>query len=76
LNLVSFPGQLNSLLKNVKSDRTPLLKRYITIPILLSPERDETLAKMTDNRVGAFSHDLVINFDSFIEQIVFNAMII
>jgi mediator of RNA polymerase II transcription subunit 8 len=65
LNLVSFPGQLNSLLKNVKSDRTPLLKRYITIPILLSPERDETLAKMTDNRVGAFSHDLVNSFDNF-----------
>jgi hypothetical protein len=47
------------LLKNVKSERTPLLKRYLSIPILLSPERDDTLSKLTDNRVSAFSHDLV-----------------
>jgi hypothetical protein len=52
-------GQLNTLLKNVKSDRTPLFKRYITIPILLSPEPDELLAKLSENRVTSFSHDLV-----------------
>lgn len=55
-------GQLNSILKNVKSDRTPLLKRYIAIPLLLSPDRDEELAKITDSRVGSFSHDLVPHY--------------
>ena len=57
--LYDSSGQLNSLLKNIKSDRTPLFKRYITIPILLSPEPDELLAKTTENRVASFSHDLV-----------------
>lgn len=40
--------QMNSLLKNIKSERTPLLKKYISLPILLSPERDEELAKLTE----------------------------
>jgi hypothetical protein len=39
---------MNSLLKNVKSERTPILKKYISLPILLSPERDEELAKLTE----------------------------
>lgn len=35
-------------MKNIKHERTPILKKYITLPILLSPERDEELLKLTD----------------------------
>lgn len=55
-------GQLNSLLKNVKHERTPSLKKYICLPLALAPERDEELVKMTEGRVHHFSHDLVPDY--------------
>ena len=55
-------GQLNSLLKTVKHERTPTLKRYICLPLHLSPERDEDLHKLTEGRVATFSHDLVPDY--------------
>ncbi len=55
-------GQLNSLLKTVKHERTPPLKRYICLPLALSPDRDEDLARMTEGRVAAFPHDLVPDY--------------
>ena len=55
-------GQLNSLIKTVKHERAPMLRKYTTLPLLLSADRDEDLAKMTDNRVGSFNHDLVPHY--------------
>ena len=51
-------GQMNSLLKNIKSEtsKNPPLqyKKYITLPLFLSPDRDEELVKMTEGRVATF----------------------
>jgi len=55
-------GQMNSLLKTMKHEKTPSLKKYITLPLLLSPDRDEELLKITEHRVQTFSHDLVPNY--------------
>lgn len=55
-------GQLNTLLKNMKHERTPALRRYICLPLALSPDRDEELARMTEGRVAAFPHDLVPDY--------------
>lgn len=56
-------GQLNSLLKNIKNpERTPNLKKYICLPLLLSPERDEAVLRLTEGRVATFSHDLVPHY--------------
>ncbi|QQP55074.1 Mediator of RNA polymerase II transcription subunit 8 [Caligus rogercresseyi] len=52
-------GQLNSFLKFVKQERTPVLKKYATLPLILSPDKDEDLLKLTESRVPSFSHDLV-----------------
>nr|ACO11868.1 Mediator of RNA polymerase II transcription subunit 8 [Lepeophtheirus salmonis] len=52
-------GQLNSFLKFVKQERTPPLRKYATLPLILSPDKDEELLKLTENRVPSFSHDLV-----------------
>lgn len=56
-------GQMNSLMKNIKAEASknpPLLyKKYITLPLFLSQDRDEEMAKMTDGRVAMFSHDVV-----------------
>jgi len=60
-------GQLNSLLKSVKTpERSTMtgsnLRRYTTLPLNLSADRDEELARLTDQRVGTFSHDLVPHY--------------
>lgn len=55
-------GQMNSLLKQMKQEKTPQLKKYITLPLLLSPDRDEELLKLTEHRVSTFSHDLIPNY--------------
>jgi len=55
-------GQMNSLLKQMKHEKTPTLRKYITLPLLLSPDRDEELLKLTEHRVATFSHDLIPNY--------------
>ncbi len=56
-------GQLNSLLKAVKSnDRTPPLKKFVCLPLALSPDRDEELLRVTEGRVGIFAFDLVPDY--------------
>ena len=54
--------QINSLMKNLKHERTPILKKYITLPILLSPERDDELLKISDQRVATFSHEIAPHY--------------
>jgi len=51
-------GQMNAMLKIMKNDKTPLLRNLIVLPLLLSPDPDEELAKATQNRVGALTHDI------------------
>lgn len=55
-------GELNSLLRQMRHEKTPVLKKYITLPLILSPERDEELLKLTEHRVATFSHDLIPNY--------------
>ncbi|KAK2705019.1 hypothetical protein QYM36_017164 [Artemia franciscana] len=52
-------GQLNQLLKVLKNEKTPLLRNYVTLPLKLSQEPDESLMMTTEGRVKTFSHDLV-----------------
>ena len=63
-SLALISGQMNSLMKNIKAEATnkqpPLLyRRYILLPLFLSPDRDEELVKLTEGRVTTFSHDVV-----------------
>ena len=51
-------GQMNSLLKAMKHEKNPSNK-YITLPLLLSADKDEELLKFTEHRVATFSHDLI-----------------
>ncbi|XP_037092214.1 mediator of RNA polymerase II transcription subunit 8-like [Pollicipes pollicipes] len=55
-------GQLNNLLRVLKHEKTPLLRNRVTLPLLLSPERDEELVRLTEGRVPAFAHDLVPHY--------------
>ncbi|CAG0916282.1 unnamed protein product [Notodromas monacha] len=52
-------GELNSLLKTIKNEKTPLLRNYVSLPLMLNPEKDDALLQLTDNRVPFFNHDSV-----------------
>nr|SVE92781.1 EOG090X0JK2 [Megafenestra aurita] len=55
-------GQMNTLLKVMKNDKTPLLRNLIVLPLVLSPDADEELKQATEGRVVAFSHDITPDF--------------
>ena len=38
------------------------LRRYTTLPLSLSADRDDDLVRVTEHRVGTFSHDLVPHY--------------
>ena len=38
------------------------LRRYTTLPLHLSADRDDDLVRVSESRVGAFSHDLVPHY--------------
>lgn len=43
-NFALLSGQLNTINKLLKSDKTPSFRNQVIIPLLLSPDRDEDLA--------------------------------
>ncbi|XP_074650420.1 mediator of RNA polymerase II transcription subunit 8-like [Tubulanus polymorphus] len=55
-------SQLNSLHKLLKSDRCPPLRNYILLPLVLNPDRDPELEKLSEGRVLTFDHALVPDY--------------
>lgn len=43
-NFALLSGQLNTINKLLKSEKTPSFRHQVIIPLLLSPDRDEDLA--------------------------------
>ncbi|XP_067677842.1 mediator of RNA polymerase II transcription subunit 8-like [Haliotis asinina] len=61
-NFALLSGQLNSLGKQLKGDKITTLRNYVLFPVLLSPERDLELEKLTEERVLAFNHEVVPDY--------------
>ncbi|CAG5861599.1 unnamed protein product [Menidia menidia] len=61
-NFALLSGQLNSINKLLKNEKTPSFRSQVIIPLLLSPDRDEDLAKLTEMRVPVFSHEIVPDY--------------
>ena len=57
-NFALISGQINNMMKVIKSDRTPAYRNRIVLPLLLSPDHDEELFKLTEGRVAMFNHDM------------------
>ncbi|KAG1654496.1 Mediator of RNA polymerase II transcription subunit 8 [Nymphon striatum] len=55
-------GQINSLLRCIKNEKNTVLRNLIALPLMLCPDRDEELSKITENRVPAFSHEVVPDY--------------
>ena len=51
-------GQLNTLNKVLKHEKTPLVRNQVVIPLVLSPDRDEDLMRQTGGRISVFSHEV------------------
>ncbi|KAM9482890.1 mediator of RNA polymerase II transcription subunit 8 [Clarias gariepinus] len=58
-NFALLSGQLNTINKLLRNEKTPSYRNQVIIPLLLSPDRDEELAKLTEQRVPVFSHEIV-----------------
>ncbi|XP_066481418.1 mediator of RNA polymerase II transcription subunit 8 [Tiliqua scincoides] len=58
-NFALLSGQLNTLNKVLKHEKTPLLRNQVIIPLVLSPDRDEEIMRQTEGRVPVFSHEVV-----------------
>lgn len=58
-NFALVSGQLNTINKLLRNEKTPSFRNQVIIPLLLSPDRDEDLAKLTEQRVPVFSHEIV-----------------
>lgn len=57
-NFALISGQLNNMMKVVRSEKTPIYRNRILLPLTLSPDRDEHLCMLTEGRVAAFNHDM------------------
>lgn len=62
LHIVILLLQLTSLSKILSHDKCPVLRNLTVLPLLLSPERDEQLAQLSEHRVTTFAHDLVPDY--------------
>ncbi|XP_028259872.1 mediator of RNA polymerase II transcription subunit 8 isoform X2 [Parambassis ranga] len=61
-NFALLSGQLNTINKLLRNEKTPSFRTQVIIPLLLSPDRDEDLAKLTEQRVPVFSHEIVPDY--------------
>ncbi|PSN47445.1 Mediator of RNA polymerase II transcription subunit 8 [Blattella germanica] len=61
-NFALMSGHLTSLSKLLSHDKSPPLRNLTVLPLLLSPDRDEELLRLTEGRVPTFSHDLVPDY--------------
>lgn len=55
-------GQLNSLGRVLKNEKVPALRNHLLLPLVLSPERDPELEKLTEGRVVMFNHEVVPDY--------------
>jgi len=53
---------LSTTKRLLKSEKMPLLRNHALFPILLSPDRDPQLEKLTEGRVLAFNHEVVPDY--------------
>lgn len=58
-SFATISSQINVVMRFLRGDNTPNLRNRILLPLQLNPERDEALAKLTENRVQAFNHEMV-----------------
>uniref|UniRef100_A0A6G1SFW5 Mediator of RNA polymerase II transcription subunit 8 n=1 Tax=Aceria tosichella TaxID=561515 RepID=A0A6G1SFW5_9ACAR len=58
-SFTSICGQINTLMRFTRDNRSQFIENRVVLPLLLTPDRDEELAKLTENRVFMVNHEMV-----------------
>ncbi|XP_046841708.1 mediator of RNA polymerase II transcription subunit 8-A-like isoform X2 [Xenia sp. Carnegie-2017] len=58
-NFAVISGQVSTLFKILKSDRTPVLRNLVLLPLLVQQETDTELQRISEGRIHAFNHEVV-----------------
>jgi len=53
-----FSGQVRTLTKLLKGDKTPVLRDLVLLPLLVQQEPDPDVHKATEGRIQAFNHEV------------------
>ncbi|ESP01274.1 hypothetical protein LOTGIDRAFT_186104 [Lottia gigantea] len=61
-NFALISSNMNSLSKVLKGERIPPLRNFTLFPVLLSPERDQELEKLTEGRLFMCNHEVVPDY--------------
>lgn len=60
-NFTSICGQINTLMRYTR-EKSQIIEKRVVLPLLLSPERDEELSKLTEGRVHVVNHEMVPDY--------------
>jgi len=55
-------GQMNTLMRLLRSDKVPSLKGLTVLPLSLSQEKDQNLLTTTEGRLAYFNHEVVPDY--------------
>ncbi|XP_054916483.1 mediator of RNA polymerase II transcription subunit 8 isoform X2 [Poeciliopsis prolifica] len=61
-NFGLLSGQLNTINKMLKNEKTPSFRSQVIIPLVLSQKPDDDLTVLTEQRVPVFSHEIVPDY--------------
>lgn len=61
-SFTSICGQINTLMRYTREHRSNFIENRAVLPLLLTPERDEELAKLTEGRVQVVNHEMVPDY--------------
>lgn len=61
-SFTSICGQINTLMRFARENKTQFIENRVVLPLLLSPDPDEELAKMTEGRVQIVNHEMVPDY--------------
>jgi len=55
-------GQMNTLMRLLRSDKVPILKALTVLPLSLSQDPDQALVSTTEGRLPCFNHEVVPDY--------------
>lgn len=58
-SFTSICGQINTLMRFTRENRSQLIENRVVLPLHLSPDRDEELVRLTEGRVQMVNHEMV-----------------
>lgn len=55
-------GQMNTLMRFTRENKSQFIENRVVLPLLLCPDRDEDLVKLTEGRVQMVNHEMVPDY--------------